>query len=232
MTFKMIFFDLDDTLHDHLSPFSSAIEIIFPALFQKFSIEEVYKSFRAASDKLWKQYNANELSLDELRIQRIILALKDFYSNVNREQAAQFQEEYEVQLTQLKLFPEVLKLLKDLKIKGYQIGILSNGPTEHQLKKIKNLGLGSFMPRDFIFISDEVGVAKPNPEIFKVTAKKVNYLPKELLYIGDTWVNDIAAPIEAGWQAIWVNHRQREPDSKHQPFAVVESLSEIPDLLN
>ncbi|GGE28047.1 haloacid dehalogenase [Pullulanibacillus camelliae] len=228
----MIFFDLDDTLHDHLRPFAQAIECVFPDLSETFSsIEEVYKGFRAASDLLWKQYDANELSLGELRIQRIIIALKAFKSNINREQAVQFQNRYEVQSTNLKLFPEVPKLLTDLKQKGYLLGILSNGPTTHQLNKIKALELDRFVPRNFIFISNAVGIAKPDPHIFNLVSRKVNCLPEEILYIGDTWENDVVASIEGGWQAIWFNHRRREPGSEHQPFAVVESLSEIVDLL-
>ena len=232
MIFKMIFFDLDDTLHDHLSPFAGAIESVFPYQLKSFSVEDIYKSFRVSSDLLWEQYSAGELSLAELRIQRIILALKPFNVHITREEAAQFQDEYEVQSNRLKLFPEVPKLSTALKDKGYRLGILSNGPTEHQLKKITSLGLTQFIMSHFIFISDELGIAKPDPAIFNIVAKKVNYQPKELLYIGDTWANDVAAPIEAGWQAIWFNHRDRQAGSDHQPFAVVRNLLEIVDLLD
>ena len=173
---------------------------------KSFSVEDIYKSFRVSSDLLWEQYSAGELSLAELRIQRIILALKPFNVHITREEAAQFQDEYEVQSNRLKLFPEVPKLSTALKDKGYRLGILSNGPTEHQLKKITSLGLTQFIMSHFIFISDELGIAKPDPAIFNIVAKKVNYQPKELLYIGDTWANDVAAPIEAGWQAIWFIH--------------------------
>jgi FMN phosphatase YigB (HAD superfamily) len=128
-----------------------------------------------------------------------------------------------------KLFQDVPSLLLQLKTKGFQLGIITNGPTEYQLNKIKSLGLTAFFPRDLLFISDEVGVAKPNPAIFHYTAQKVNKSCEDLLYIGDTWENDVVAPINAGWQSIWFNHRQRQPVSKHKPFAEIKCLSKILD---
>jgi HAD superfamily hydrolase (TIGR01549 family) len=229
---KAIFFDLDDTLHDHLKPFSDSFKVIFPAYYRTISIETVYKKFRDASDFLWEIYCRNEITLAELRIQRVIYALNSFDINISIEQAQQFQERYELQLNHLELFPEVPELLTLLRNKGYLLGIITNGPTEHQLMKIELLGLKKYIPRDLMFISDEVGAAKPNPAIFNAAAKKVVYSPKALLYIGDSWTNDVIGPIGAGWQSIWYNHRKRLPTTEHKPLGEVEYLSDILSALN
>ena len=233
MSIKAIFFDLDDTLHDHLKPFSDAFKGIFPAYYRTISIETVYKKFRDASDFLWEIYSRNEIDLAELRKQRIIHALKNFEISISNEQAQQFQKRYESQLNHLELFQEVPELLTLLSNKGYLLGIITNGPTEHQLKKIEILGLEKYIPRDLIFISDEVGAAKPNPEIFNVAANTIAFSPRELLYVGDSWTNDVTGPSNAGWQAIWFNHRKRQPvTTDYKPLGEVKCLLDILSVLN
>jgi putative hydrolase of the HAD superfamily len=229
MTVRGVFFDLDDTLHDHLYPFSKAIKATFPLIAEQVHIESLYKKFRECSDLLWRDYTVNELTLEELRIQRIVLALREFDIYIENEEAYDFQSHYQSCLTNLQLFSEVPELLQTFKSMGLQIGIITNGPIKHQYSKITSLGLIKYIPRNLIFISDEVGVAKPNPEIFHHVAQKINIRPSELIYIGDSWINDVVAPAKAGWHSIWYNHRNRKQDTDYQPLAVIDHL---PLLLN
>lgn len=119
-----------------------------------------------------------------------------------------------------------------MKAKGKLVGIITNGPVQHQFNKIKSLDLTSYVSKDHIFISDEVGVAKPNKQIFQHVAQQVDMLPSEILYIGDSWPNDVVAPMEAGWQAIWYNHRKRLPGTSHKPLAVIDQLLSIIDIVD
>jgi HAD superfamily hydrolase (TIGR01549 family) len=231
MTIKAIFFDLDDTLHDHLYPFSVAFKDSFPNLYQQMAVEELYKKFRDFSDLLWKKYSNQELTLEELRISRIVMALEFFQKDITNEQASQFQAHYELNLDNLQLFPEVPELIKSIKAKGKLVGIITNGPVQHQFNKISSLGLTSYVSKDHIFISDEVGVAKPNKQIFHHVAQKVNMIPSEIVYIGDSWPNDVVAPMEAGWKAIWYKHRKRLPDTDHKPLAEIDQLLSIIDIV-
>lgn len=228
--FKAIFFDLDDTLHDHLKPFIDAFHSVFPEYDGMVSLESVYKKFRDFSDILWKSYSSEELTLEELRIQRIALALKSFQVNISTEKARKFQHHYEFTSRCLQLFPQIPELLESLITRGYQLGIITNGPIEHQLSKIEALGLPKYFCMDNIFISDQVGIAKPNPQIFHHAAQKVNLSPKQLVYIGDSWMNDVVGPLEAGWQSIWFNHRERNPETEHQPLKTIWNVSALNDL--
>lgn len=232
MAIKAIFFDLDDTLHDHLYPFSKAFKDSFTNLYQQLDVESLYKKFRDFSDLLWKKYSNQELTLEELRIARIVMALEYFQKSITNEQASDFQAQYEMNLDDLKLFAEVPELINVIKAKGKLVGIITNGPVQHQFNKINSLGLTSYVSRDHIFISDGVGVAKPNKQIFHHVAQKVNMIPSEMLYIGDSWPNDVVAPMEAGWKAIWYNHRKRLPGTGNKPLAVIDHLLSIIDILD
>jgi HAD superfamily hydrolase (TIGR01549 family) len=160
------------------------------------------------------------------------MAFEYFQQSITNEQASDFQAHYELNLDNLQLFEEVPELINIIKAKGKLVGIITNGPVQHQFNKISSLGLTSCVSREHIFISDEVGVAKPNKQLFHHVAQKVNLIPSEILYIGDSWPNDVVAPMEAGWQAIWYNHRKRLPDTHHKPLAVIDHLLSIIDILD
>ncbi|NHM32150.1 HAD-IA family hydrolase [Neobacillus terrae] len=227
MKIKAIFFDLDDTLHDHLKPFNQALKDVFLEVNKSIDIEDAYKKFREASDELWEAYSDNRLSLEKMRIERIILALKRLGILITVEDAMRFQDQYEERLKELELFPEVPELLNALKRKGYTIGIITNGPIKHQWNKIYKLRLTDFFQKELIFVSDEIGTAKPEPEIFEEAARRTKCLSHEMLYIGDSWTNDVVGPARAGWKSIWFNHRHRKPITNYKPLGEVNSLEEI-----
>lgn len=232
MAIQAIFFDLDDTLHDHLRPFVNAIHECVPNLPASISDLTLYKEFRRMSDLLWEDYTSGSLSLEELRAQRIMFALETFGIPLSAKEALEFQQQYEKELSVLTLFPDVPALLPRLKKAGFELGIITNGPVDHQFNKIRTLGLLDYIDKERIFISDGVGTAKPDPQIFHYVSDKIGVPPEHLLYIGDTWANDIAASIRAGWQALWFNHRLRKPETSHEPLAEIKELSSIINILS
>ncbi|MFB7303431.1 HAD family hydrolase [Heyndrickxia sporothermodurans] len=206
---KAIFFDLDDTLHDHQAPFAKAFMETFKYLKILPAISDSYKKFRYYSDLQWGDYTKGKISLEHLRINRIKSTLESFDITLSEDQAIQFQKAYEHNLNHLTLFSEVPQLFKELTTKGTELGIITNGPVAHQQKKIHQLRLTQMIPNDRIFISDQVGYAKPDPRIFHEVREKINIPAQNLIYVGDTWENDIVGPTNAGWNAIWFNHRNR-----------------------
>lgn len=232
LVIKAVFFDLDDTLHNSQLPFSDAFKKFFPFYHKTVHQDLLYKNFRDFSDLLWESYVNNEITLEHLRIERLVLALKRFKITISKELANEFQKQYEVESKKLQLFPEVPELLETINRNGYKIGIITNGPIEHQLNKIKSLNLTTYIPKELIFISDAVGVAKPNPQIYHHVVERVDFSSSELLYIGDSWANDVVGSFEAGWQSIWYNHRKRQPSTDHKPLAVIECLSSVINLIS
>ncbi|MFP3122485.1 HAD family hydrolase [Ectobacillus funiculus] len=231
MAIKAIFFDLDDTLHDHQKPFTDSLHKMFPEHAEILAPEDTYKKFRYFSDLLWEDYCQSRLTLEELRVQRMVLALKEYEISISNEVAQQFQLQYEAALNAIELFPEVPELLTTLSNQGFELGIITNGPTAHQRNKMKCLGITQYIPEHRIFVSDAVGHAKPDPRIFHEAAKTVDCAPEHILYIGDSWTNDIVGSSKAGWQSIWYNHRKRQPDTEHTPLAEIEQLLSILEIV-
>ncbi|UHA59698.1 HAD family hydrolase [Metabacillus litoralis] len=223
---EAIFFDLDDTLYDSLLPFQNALEYYQVGL-PRSNAEEFYKKVRHYSDLLWKEHVKGELSLEELRIQRLTRSFLDYQLSITDDQALAIQERYEQEQQQIKPFETVHLLLKQLVETKPLVGIITNGPVNHQMNKLKALKIDQFIPIEHIFISDGIGMAKPDNRVFEHVHTKMNIDPGKCLYIGDTWENDIVPPIEVGWKCIWFNHRNRQPQTKHVPNEIIMNEKEF-----
>lgn len=101
------------------------------------------------------------------------------------------------------IFPEAPVLLKELKDRGYTVGLITNGPSYLQHHKLEMSGLADYF--DFVVVSGDVGVHKPDPAIFTYTAEKHGLNPAECVYVGDHPINDIQAGMQAGMNVIRVN---------------------------
>jgi putative hydrolase of the HAD superfamily len=87
---------------------------------------------------------------------------------------------------------------------------------------------------DTLVVSEEVGVAKPDREIFRVALERLGAAPGDAVMIGDSWSADIAGARAAGIRSVWFNpHRRPCPDAAgmdaeihgwEPPGAVVERI--------
>ncbi len=91
--------------------------------------------------------------------------------------------------------------------KQYAIAILTNGGTCTQRAKINSLLLNEVFPQDRIFISEEIGVWKPDLRAFEFVAQSLKMPAKECLYLGDTIEIDMEPAWFAGWKAKQVRSR-------------------------
>ncbi|WP_078555197.1 HAD family hydrolase [Bacillus alkalicellulosilyticus] len=223
---KAVFFDLDDTLYDQLSPFQKAINVHLD-ISEHFPFETTFMNVREYSDRLWSDYKNNRISLEQLRIERVVRAFSDIGQKVTEELALQIQKTYEEEQRKIQLHSGVLSFIEELQRKEFLVGIITNGPVNHQKKKISSLQLDRFIKNDVIFISDGVGVAKPGKEIFEIVNETIGISPKRCVYIGNSWTNDIVSSSEAGWNSIWFNDRNRRSLTKHKPFKMINKYQDV-----
>ena len=72
------------------------------------------------------------------------------------------------------------------------------------------MGLLNWVDEDNIIISQATGYEKPDIEIFDLGKKQFSLNPENSLYVGDNFNNDVVGSKRAGWQALWLNHRNRQ----------------------
>lgn len=110
------------------------------------------------------------------------------------------------------------------------IGIVTNGPTEVQRAKLQLLGIDRLV--DFILVSEEFGIAKPEPEIFREALRLARVNSEEAVFVGDSAEFDIAGAQAAGIPTVWVNRHQRPwMGPGPAPTRQIRTLAELPQLL-
>jgi putative hydrolase of the HAD superfamily len=111
------------------------------------------------------------------------------------------------------------------------IGIVTNGPVEVQRAKVDLLGVDSFV--DFIIISEEFGVAKPDPRIFAEALRLAGVPAAEAVFVGDSPEFDMLGARAAGIPAVWINrHGLPWQESGPPPVRELRSLGDLPKLLD
>lgn len=76
----------------------------------------------------------------------------------------------------------------------------------------------------YIFTSSELGISKPDPEIFHRTVLQSNLEMKDCYYIGDRLETDAISSTAAGMQGIWLN---RDNSQLKYDIPTICSLHEI-----
>jgi putative hydrolase of the HAD superfamily len=119
--------------------------------------------------------------------------------------------------------------------KSEKIGILTNGITETQKKKYRNLGLTSIIDEENVFVSGDLGYRKPDVNAFLEAARRISHStsvnPADFVMIGDTYDADMKGALEAGFTTIWFNHRGNIiPDGGEKPSYIVTTMDELINL--
>ncbi|MDH6365919.1 MULTISPECIES: HAD family hydrolase [unclassified Breznakia] len=197
-----IYFDLDDTLYDQIIPFQKASDEVFGE-FEHIDMRSFYKEFKKYSDEIFADGQTGKIPLIETHVYRITNACKSYSIEITREQAIHFQEVYLSKQAEISLSQPMKQLLTELTKKNIELGIITNGPSDHQRMKISKLGLERWIDNNHIYISQEVGILKPNPAIFERIGSTADYL-----YIGDSYENDVESSKAAGWSCVWLNKKQ------------------------
>lgn len=84
----------------------------------------------------------------------------------------------------------VLELIKQLKGR-YKIGLLSNSSSMFLRDILENYSLNPYF--DAVIISSEVGLIKPQPEIFMLALRKLNTPAEHTIFIDDNHHNVVGA---------------------------------------
>lgn len=225
---KALIFDLDDTLYDQIQPFRRAITSFLPIDDEE--VVTLYKTFRQRADEVFVASATGKMPMKDMHIYRMKIALEDRGYQVTEQVAYAIQKAYEKEQGQLELMTGAESLFAYCKENGIQLGLITNGPHLHQERKIQALELERWIDKDRMMISGQVGVMKPSIDIFQMMERQLTLSPKEICYVGDSFENDMVGAKNAGWQALWFNHRHHLlPQGTVKPDVMVTKFSDIQD---
>lgn len=226
-----IIFDVDDTLYDQMIPFKKALRENFEFV-KTDEIAGIFKASRLYSDQVFNQSEQGEITTENMHIYRIKHALQDYGYRISDKEALDFQKVYTKKQNEITIFAGMKGILSLCQKSHVNLGIITNGPKNHQWNKIYQLDLLQWIKYERIIISGEVGVAKPNPEIFFIMENKFSESDKtDFYYVGDNFTNDIVGAAQSGWNTVWFNHRRNLPTPTHTRIDASYTVSNTVELL-
>ena len=231
----LVLFDLDDTLHDDTYAYTSAAEEVAREVAAEHGIDALAlkAAYVAESEGFWHRLSPLDLKvkLANLRASMWQAALESVGAGGDPELARRSAELYnDYRRKYFTLFPGAVELLRALRERGVKLGILTNGLSETHREKIALLQISEYF--DAIFLSDEVGMVKPDPLLFAHACRTLGGAPAHGAMVGDRYDRDIRGAMEAGLYAIWLNVRDEElPPGATPPDATCSSIAEAARIL-
>jgi 2-haloacid dehalogenase len=224
--YKSVFFDADDTLFDYPQAERAALL----ACLEKFAITTGTETFVAAyrhhNHDVWQAFERGEMDQNTLRVERFRrLAEELALVDLPLERVSTFY--LEALARQSHLLPGALELVRGL-AKIFPLALITNGIAMVQNKRFAASPITPFFKA--IVISEEVGVAKPDPRIFAPALEKLGVEAADVLYVGDSVTSDMAAARNAGIDFCWFNPSGAPVPDGHAPRFIARELGEIPVL--
>lgn len=216
MKSEWIWFDLDDTLIDfHTNSREAHRTVHRECSLGRFypSADEWIEVYESHNRKLWERYSRAEITQDFLRCDRFATPLRPRWKGPEEELRKFSWQLDSIYLTRLAqqtaLIDGARDILSFLRAHDYNIGVLSNGFMEVQHNKLANTGLGEMV--DLVVLSDDIGVNKPDPRLYRYAMDKTGVTDPALhTMVGDNRSTDIEGAIRSGWHAILLDPSAKE----------------------
>ncbi len=132
----------------------------------------------------------------------------------------------------IRIFPGVMELIKDLKKRGYRLGIVTS-----RLRHTTELGLGKYNLAqyfDTIVTCEDTDKHKPDPEPVQIALENLESKPEEAIMVGDSMF-DILCGRNAGTKTALVGWAiavsEEEKKGKDQPDFILDKAEDLLSLL-
>ena len=228
--YKNLFIDLDDTIYD----FSGASRESFQETYDLLHYERYFDSFEHYLSlyepynlELWRIYGEGKITKEELNRRRYSHPLECV--GVNDQQLADtFCCEALGRIpTKGPLMPGAMEVLEYLRPK-YNMYILSNGFKELQSRKMRTAGIDGYF--DALILSEDIGINKPNRELYEYALEKTGSILSESLMIGDMFDTDIVGAANIGMEQMYYNPKEKKGHA-FTPTYEVTHLLQIKEIL-
>ena len=228
---KAVFFDIDDTLYS-------------TSRFSQLARQNAVRAMIATGLRMDEGECMRELvevisefsSNYEHHFEKLLLRLDEAaYRGVNPAVlvASAVKAYHDTKFEQLVPFPDVSGALEELNKTDLRLGIITMGPQVKQAEKLLRLGLIHYFDPEAIFISDQIGIGKPNVKLYMKACRAVGAWPVEAMYVGDNPPNDVDPPNRLGMSTVLVRREGKYAgvEGASKPDYEIRSFSELVEIL-
>jgi putative hydrolase of the HAD superfamily len=226
MSLKAIFFDIDDTLF-------STTE--FAERARRAAVDAMRNcGLRLPTEHILRELHevvAEFTSNHEAHFDKLLLRLpRRSFDGVNPAilVAAGVQAYHDAKIDHLRPYSDVPPVLQALMKTDLVRGIITAGLAIKQADKLLRLHLYEYFTPTAIFISDQIGISKPNSKLFQRACDEVGVQPKESMYVGDHPTHDIDPANELGIVTVHVRRGKHAPEQgRSKPTYELKNFKEL-----
>lgn len=223
---QYLLLDIDDTILD----FHKSEHLAIKNTLREFGIEptqEVCDLYSRINQEHWERLERKEITRPQVLVGRFAVLMETL--NVSGDAAACCRRYMENLTNETHFLPEAREALETLS-QHYALYGVSNGNLSVQRGRLAAANISHLFQR--IFISEEVGVDKPDPRFFKVVFDAIpGFDPQKAMIVGDSLTSDILGGIRSGIRTCWVNAKHKPHPEDICPDHEIEKLSQLMDLL-
>ncbi len=222
MGYKILLFDLDDTLLDFTANEIDSLHKLFEQKGYSFT-EEVSRIYHSVNKQLWADYENGKIAISDVINTRFSETMARLGESVD---GAAWDESYREHLSNgFQMIDGALEVCRKLSA-THRLFIITNGVAQTQIKRLKFSGLYDFF--EDIFISQNIGYQKPSLEFFDYVMEHIEgFNKKDALIIGDTLNSDIKGGILSGIDTCWMNRKAIESSREIHSTYTIRSLEEL-----
>jgi len=233
--YKILIFDLDDTLIDNLENIHYAFKKMIESQNEIYD-DEKFKRWYEIDKKFWKDWQdgliklpehlknetgkKSEEFLDWVRGQRVLIY---FNNSITLEDAIRLNYIYMESLIEVvNSIDGAYEILKYLANKEYYILIATNGPKVATKEKLSKIGCLEFVKE--VLSADMFGYMKPKKEFFDAIQQKLNnYSNEEYLIIGDSLKSDVGFGMNCNFDSCWFDRGEEELNDEYKPIIIIKN---------
>ena len=200
---KGVLIDIDNTLYAYEPSHKKSLEVCYKLYIKEFQTSFTFKEF--AKKYTEKRKKVTERLKPQGACRSRFFAFQSLFEEMKLPQAFNRALNYEKLYWQtfmksMVLCEDVFNFLKQCKEENLLVCAISDMQSYFQVKKLQILGVDHLI--DYLVTSEEVGVEKPSPVIFKTALEKMNLKASQVIIIGDDEEKDIQGAKSVGIKSL------------------------------
>lgn len=225
MSYEWVLLDADGTIFDYDEAERYALEETLQDFDLAFD-EETIAEYRRINGALWLDFEAGKVEADRLKVLRFERLLAAMSAGVA--DPARFSAVYLNHLGECAALIDGAAQVVDALHARARLALITNGLKEVQRSRLAKSQLEPYF--EAVIISDEIGIAKPDPGIFDVAFSRMGDPDRsDVLIVGDSLTSDMRGGRNYGIDTCWFNPDQAPREPQIETRYEIESLC---DLLN
>jgi putative hydrolase of the HAD superfamily len=226
-------FDLDDTLVQTNAASNATWQRLAEEFAPQVSVveDELHAALNQARRWFWanpERHSQWRMLMAESAAEALRVVLDERGQSVDVPVLNAFAERYTtIFFESLVLFTDALEVLHELRARGTQLAMITNGGTVWQRRKIDQHALAPLF--ECIVVEGEFGVGKPAPETYAHALTALGVDARDTCMVGDRLDWDVLGPQKLGITGVWYDFAGRGlPEQRAgEPDRVIRTLAEL-----